>query len=293
MNPLEELEQERKKIQRDTRLGYLCGGILIAIGIGIFFLLPFLIIIFVVVAMVIFILSASKINKFKKKFKELVVKKLVHEELGVDAVYRMKGGISINEINSLKVASVPDRYQTEDYISCKYNGVPYEMCDCTLEEKVVTHDADGNTHTSYQKYFKGRVIKIDFQRDLKIDLKVVNSPTRGFQYRPLIPFETEVIEFNKRFKCYANSKEDGFYILTPIMIQKMLELEQMYRGGIYYVFTKGYLYILINNSGDSLEVSVSKPLDEKQMNRIKADIMIGASIINEFRMDSDKYNVER
>ncbi len=74
------------------------------------------------------------------------------------------------------------------------------------------------------------------------------------------------------------------------MIQKMLELEKMYVGGIYYAVMHDNLYILINNNGDSLEVNISKPLDHKQLERIRADILIGASIINEFRMDSDKFN---
>ncbi|MDE6241391.1 MAG: DUF3137 domain-containing protein [Anaeroplasmataceae bacterium] len=293
ISQLEELEQERKSVNKKSKIGYAIAIGLIVVGIACFFWIPFLMFIFMPIAIVLVIVTSSKVNKFRKKFKELVVKKLIKEELGVDAVYKMNGGISISEINSLKVARSPDRYRTEDYISCTYNGVPYEMCDCVLEEEYQTTDSNGHTQTSYQTYFKGRVIKIDFQRNLKIELKVVNHPTRGFQYKPLVPFETEVIEFNKTFKCYANSKEDAFYILTPIMIQKMQELERMYKGGIYYVFTKGNLYILINNSGDSLEVSVSKPLDEKQMNKIKSDILIGASIINEFRMDSDKYNVDR
>lgn len=293
VNQLEKLEQERKSISKKSKIGYLVAFGLIAIGVATFFWIPFLLFVFLIIGIIIIVVTSMQVNKFKKRFKEIVVTKLIKDELGVDAVYNMNGGIPINEINSLKVASAPDRYHTEDYISCTYNGVPYEMCDCTLEEKVVTHDAQGHTHTTYQTYFKGRVIKIDFQRDLPIELKLANNPVRGFQYKPLISFETEVIDFNKTFKCYANSKEDAFYILTPSMIQKMLELERMYKGGLYYVFTKGNLYILINNSGDSLEVSVSKTLDEKQIDRIKSDILIGASIINEFHMDSDKFNVER
>ncbi|MDE6408373.1 MAG: DUF3137 domain-containing protein [Anaeroplasmataceae bacterium] len=292
-NQFEEIEKERKSIYNKCRLGYIMAFLLVAIGIATFFIIPFLVIIFILIAIVIIVVTSSKVNQFKKKFKEIVVKKMVKEELGSEAVYKMKGGISIKEINSLKIAQSPDRSYTEDYISCTYNGVFYEMCDCTLEERVETHDSDGHTHVSYQAYFKGRVIKIDFKRDLKMELKVVNKPARGFQYRPLVPFQTEVIEFNKCFKCYASSEEDGFYILTPMLIQKMLELEKMYKGGIYYVFMKGNLYVLINNSGDSLEISLSKPLEEKQLNRIKSDILIGASIINEFRMDSDKYNVDR
>lgn len=289
---LKELEIERRSINKKKRIASAMVGIFLIIGFASFFWIPYLCIIFFVIAIIITFIAVSKVNKFKKKFKENVVVKLIKDELGVDAVYHMNGGIPIDEINSLEVASRPDRYQTEDYISCSYNGIPYEMCDCTLEEEVVTHDSHGNRQVSYRTYFKGRVIKIDFKRDLHIELKVVNQPTQGFQHRNLISFETEVIEFNKQFKCYASSKEDGFYIMTPIMIQKMLELEQMYKGGIYYVFLKGNLYILINNSGDSLEVNLSKPLDEKQITKIKSDLLIGASIINEFRMDSNKYNAD-
>lgn len=290
---LDELDQERKNIYKKSKISYLVAALLILIGIGSFFILPFLVFIFVLIAIIIIVVTSTQVNKFKKGFKEKVVKKLIQEELGVEAVYKMNGGISIEEINSLKIANRPDRHYEEDYISCTYNGIPYEMCDCKLEEKVVTHDAHGNRQVTYQTYFKGRVIKIDFKRDLKMELKVVNNPARGFQYHPLIPFETEVIEFNKRFKCYASKQEDGFYLLTPMMIQKMMELEQKYRGGIYYVFMYGNLYVLINNSGDSLEVSISKPLNEEQIQRIKSDILIGASIINEFRIDTDKFNVDR
>lgn len=289
---LEALEVERKKIYRKSRIGYLIAGILLALGFATFFWISYLIIVFAIISIIIIFLTVAKVNKFKKKFKEEVVKRLIKEELGIDAVYNPNGGIPISEINALKVMSKPDRASTEDYISCTYNGVPYEMCDCIFEEEHRTTDAHGNTETHYQTYFKGRVIKIDFQRDLNIELKVVNQPTHGFQYKPLIAVETEVIEFNKRFNCYATSKEDAFYILTPMMIQKMIELEQLYAGGMYFIFDKGNLYVLINNSGDSLEIRMSKPLDEKQIERIKSDILIGASIINEFRMDSNKYNVE-
>lgn len=293
LDKLEELELERQKVYRKNKLGYALAALCFILGIVITVFVHFAGFIFFILAVVVLLVIMPEIQKFKKKFKEKVVKKLIVEELGVDATYRMKGGISIDEINSLHIARAPDRYHTEDYISCTYNGIPYEMCDCTLEEEVETYDSEGHRQTSYQKYFKGRVIKIDFQRDLNMKLKVVNSPTRGFQSRPLISFETELIEFNKKFKCYATSKEDGFYLLTPVMIQKMLELEKMYAGGIYFVVMHNNFYVLINNSGDSLEIKLSKPLNEQQLNRIRADILIGPSIINEFKMDTDKFNVNR
>lgn len=289
---LEELEIERKKIYHKNRNLYILAGILILAGIGLAFLFVFLGFIFWAIAIALIFVSSSEIKKFKKTFKDSVVKKLITEELGVDAIYKKDAGISIEEINSLRLGRRPDRYHTEDYISCTYNGVSYEMCDCVLEEEVETTDSHGHRQISYQKYFKGRVIKIDFKRDIHKELKVVNQPMRGFKADSLVSFETEVTEFNKKFKCYASSKEDGFYLLTPYMIQKMLELEKMYKGGIYYAVMHDNLYVLINNSGDSLEINISKPLDQKQLGRIRSELLIGASIINEFRMDSDKFNAE-
>ncbi len=293
MDDIKKLEEERKRVYKKNKLGIIIAAILFIIGCLMFYYLPFLGMIIFIIGVIVLIIFSKDSNKFKKIFKENVVKSMIRQELGVDAIYQMNGGISIDEINSLHIARVPDRYHVEDYISCKYNDVPYEMCDCTLEERHVTYDSKGNRHVSYQKYFMGRVIKIDFKRNLNMELRVVNNPTVGFSSGKLVKFETEVISFNKKFKCYASSKEDGFYLLTPMLIQKMSELESMYRGGIYYIISKGVFYVFINNSGNSLEVSLSKPLDDKQLAKIKSDILIGASIINEFRVDSDKFNVDR
>ncbi|MDE7161222.1 MAG: DUF3137 domain-containing protein [Anaeroplasmataceae bacterium] len=293
VNPFEELEQERKKVYNKSRLEYGSAIALFILGMALFFFISFFTIFFFIGAIALIFIAARTTKQFKDKFKDLVVKKIVKEELGKEAVYKIRGGISIKEIVSLDVVASPDRYHTEDYISCSYNNVPYEMCDCVLEERHVSTDSNGHQTEHYQTYFKGRVIKIDFQRELNMELKVVNKPTKGFKAGSLVKFETEVIDFNKKFKCYASSKEDGFYLLTPIMIQKMLELEKMYAGGIYYVVKHNNLYVLINNSGDSLEVNISKPLDSKQIDRIRYDLWIAATIINEFRVDSDKFNVNR
>ncbi len=293
MDDIKKLEEERKRVYNKNKIGIFIAAILFIIGCLLLSFIPILGMLLFFAGVIVLVIFSKDAAKFKKNFKENVVKSMIKQELGVDAVYKMNEGISIDEINSLHIASVPDRYHLEDYIACKYNDVPYEMCDCTLEERHVTYDSKGNRHVSYQKYFMGRVIKIDFKRNLNMELRVVNNPTIGFSSGNLVKFETEVIDFNKKFKCYASSKEDGFYLLTPMLIQKMNELESMYRGGIYYIISKGIFYVFINNSGNSLEVSLSKPLNDKQIAKIKSDILIGASIINEFRVDADKFNVDR
>lgn len=290
---LEKLESERTKISKESSLFYFIGGILLVVGIILMFLYPVASIPFFLVAVVLIIVGGSKASAFAKRFKAEVVEKLIFQELGPEARYIQNGGISMAEINALKVAMVPDRHHEEDYIAGKYNDVPFELCDCTMEERVVTTDGKGNRIVSYDTYFKGRIIKIDFQRNLNMELRVVNNAPRGFSKNGLTPFETEVIDFNKAFKSYASSQEDGFYLLTPVMISKMQELERMYKGGIAYIIMNNIFYIFINNSGDSLEVNIRKPINDQQLQRLRSDISIAPTIINEFKIDKDKFNVDR
>ena len=84
---LEALEQERQKVYRKNRNMYILSGILILLGIGITFLF-FGGFIILVIAFVLIFVASSDVKKFKKIFKDSVVKKLISEELGVHAFYQ-------------------------------------------------------------------------------------------------------------------------------------------------------------------------------------------------------------
>ena len=289
---LEELELERKTIKRKNTIAILIGVGVFILSIILAFATEFIGLMFIGFIAVIIIVVVTSVNsgKYKSKFKDIIVKKLIKEELGVDAYYDPNGGINLGELNSLRFASYPDRYHLSDYISCSYNGVPYELCDCHFEERRVTRDSKGNRQVTYITYFRGRAIKIDFQRDLNIQMKIVNQGPMGFSAEGLNKFETEVIEFNKRFKCYVDNTENGFYILTPVFIQKLMELEKKFKGGLVVIFKHNNLYVLINDSRDTLEVSINKPVNGEQIERIRGEILLPATIINEFRIDDDKFN---
>ena len=289
---LEELELERKTIKRKNTIAILIGVGVFILSIILAFATEFIGLMFIGFIAVIIIVVVTSVNsgKYKSKFKDLIVKKLIKEELGVEAYYDPNRGIDLGELNSIRFASYPDRYHLSDYISCSYNGVPYELCDCHFEERRVTRDSKGNRQVTYVTYFRGRAIKIDFQRDLNIQMKIVNQGPMGFSAEGLNKFETEVIEFNKRFKCYVDNTENGFYILTPVFIQKLMELEKMFKGGLVVIFKHNNLYVLINDSRDTLEVSINKPVNGEQIERIRGEILLPATIINEFRIDDDKFN---
>ena len=147
---LESLELERKELKKKNTTITLIGvGILLVMILLGFLFSPIFVVLGVSILVIITISNASRNSKYKGQFKEKIVKKLIKEELGEDAFYNPKSGINLGEINSLKCTSVPDRYVLSDHIICKYNGVPYEVCDAHFEERKVSYDSKGNRHVKY------------------------------------------------------------------------------------------------------------------------------------------------
>lgn len=285
-------EEKRKKTRRNSILMNVFG--ILAIFLGVFLLLMFeqaiLFVIGLIVGIVLICVSSVSKNSFLKNIKENVLGTIIKSELGEEAVYQSNSGINLTEIIRLGVYQSPDRYHLEDHISCSYNGVAYELCDAIFEERHVTRDSKGNRRVTYEKYFAGRVIKIDFKKAMTYKMKVIEGHPRGLNTHGYEKLETELIEFNKKYDTYVNDKEQAYYYLTPVMLQKLLELEKLFKGTIQYVMNGDCFYVLINNNTDSLEFSISKPIDEKMLNVIRSQINIGATIINEFGLDLDKFN---
>ncbi len=288
---LEKFEAERKGIFKNNVIYGVVAGVAIALSFFLTYAIEFPVaFVGIPVAIVMVILIVNNTSKFKVKVKDSIVPGMIKNLLGEDAVYEKENGLSLDDALAIGIYRYPDRYNLSDYIGACYNGVPYEMCDVTLEERHVTHDSKGNRHVHYDTYYKGRVIKIDFQRSLDFVVKIIEGRHFSLFERDFQKVETEVIEFNDKFDVFSTNKEKAFYLLTPALIRKMLELEAMYRGSMNFYIDGNYFYVYINDSIDALEVSVSTPIDSKTLDVIRSQIEIGSAIINEFGLDSDKFN---
>lgn len=288
---LKQFEEERKKLNRVSIIVTVIAVLFLIVSF-VLMLLYEIMLVFVAIIVLLFVIicfSASK-KKFAGKIKSRIISTMVKEELGEDAIYDQNGGIPLNEILSTGMYQYPDKYNLEDYIKSSYNGVDYQMCDAILKEKHVTRDSKGNRRVEYIQYFNGKVIIIDFKKDIDVLLKIVEGHPKGFNPGLLQKVETEVIDFNEKFKTYVNDKEKAFYYLTPVFIRKIVELEKLYKGTIQYVLDNDCFYIYINNNSDSLEVNIRKPIDDKQLNIFRSQITIANAIINEFNLDSFKFN---
>ena len=241
----------------------------------------------ILIGIVLIVIAYANINAFSKSVKEKLIFALLKDAYD-DVVYNEHGGIPLNEILKTDVVKRPDRYSMEDYFTATYKGIKFETSDIDFKERVQHRDSKGHTYYTYESYFKGRWIKYKFEKNFKEGLKIIESRF-GFNKRGYEKFDTESIEFNKKFTIYATSKEYGFYQITSAMIEKLLKLEKMHRGQIVYCFINDELHIGINDRKDYLEVSYRQPITKEGLKPVIDDIELIAAIINEFRLDSHKF----
>ncbi len=241
------------------------------------------------VGVILFAISSSKKSKISKEFKNKFVPELVND-LYPNATYNPNEGLSEDAILEPGFFKRPDCFYSEDYVSATYNGIPFEMSDFDLKERHVHHNSKGGTTVTYETYAKGRFMTFDFKRDFNQVVKVAETKYLGLNTRGLEKVETESMEFNKKFNTYASNPITAFYVLTPQFQLKLLELEKLFKGSIFFAFMKGKFYVAICDNISILDVNASKKISQETLDILVSQLSVPASIINELNLDKSKYN---
>ena len=220
---LEAFELHRQQVCKKANTYLIIGIILCVLGVILMPVLDFLIIL-LIVGIVLICVNSSMKSSLSKKFKNEFIVSYV-KEVYPDSVYDPNVGIAKERILEPGFFQSPDRYYLEDYLKASYDGVDFEMSDFTFQERHVTTDSKGHTHTTYVTYAKGRFMIFDFKREFNQVLKVVETAQLGLNTRGLEKIETESVDFNKKFKTYSSDPLTAFYVLTPQIQLKLLELD--------------------------------------------------------------------
>lgn len=293
---LSQIETKRKKLY-DQYAAQMKKGILVFIGIAavvgiIYWLLPDLrnVSIFFFGALIIPVVMIASAQKYTKTFREIIKTELITlvlEDKFDDVQYNQHASISQATIDFTGLVKRADRFKGEDYIRGTYNGVQFETSDVEMRERVEHRDSKGNKTVSYPIYFKGRWYVFRFEKALDGALKICESYPRDS--RGLEKFDTESIQFNKKFKLYASDKKFAFYHLNPIMMEKLLELEKMHRGRIFFYYAGNELHIGVDDRQDYLEMSFRKEINQESIKVFEGDVDLIPAIIKEMKLDSRKF----
>lgn len=294
----EELESKRLELHAEYKKENNRAAMFI--GIGIFFIVLLLLFqdsdvtpIFFVLTIA-FILTglvfAGKAQTFKSKFNTFVKTELVDKLLSTyfeDYAFTENSVIPLENVNRAGLYQSPDRYNGEDLITGKYKNIEFKVSDVRMLEKHVVRTKNG-THVTYVPFFTGRWYIYKFPKKLEHTLKIVENRF-GANTNGLKKYETEMIEFNKKFSIFASDQSFFYQLITPYMIERLLLLEKAHRGSIGYAFIGDELHIAINDNSNSLELSFNKVINQENIIHFIEDIKLIKDIIDELYLDDVKF----
>ena len=244
---------------------------------------------FVVVGFVLIIIASTIKSGIQKKFKNEFIVSLVKDTYP-GCRYEPNTGLDLSVLMEPGFFRRPDRYFSEDLLVAEYEGIPFVMADFTFQDEHRRTDRNGHTTVTYETYAKGRYMQFDFKREFNQVIKVLETKFLGANVRGLEEVETESLDFNKKFKCYSSNPLTAFYVLTPQIQLKLLELETKFKGSIFFAFMNGKFYLVINDNVNTLDLQLKGVVDANTLAIIESQLSVPAAVIHELNLSGDKFN---
>ncbi len=196
---------------------------------------------------------------YNTSFKEQVIKKMM---VGIDERLNFRPLLSINrqdyQLSQIFRTQV-DRYIGEDLVEATIDKTSIQFSELHTEYKTETRDNKGRRQTHWNTIFKGVFFIADFNKQFQhytvvlpdYNEKMFGDLFKGFQLGKRGKAKLTNMdhpEFEKQFKVYAEDAVEAHYLLTPNLMERILELKEKFDTAIYLSFNNSKLYIAISNS---------------------------------------------
>ncbi|RWU06325.1 DUF3137 domain-containing protein [Pedobacter chitinilyticus] len=240
----------------------LAGFVFGLLGIGFF-----IFIVGLVTGFVLFFRVSKKADVYKLDFKYKIIGaglRQLNENLQINPL----SGISEGDfINSCLFSQTPDRYKTEDLVYGKIDKTQIHFAEVHAEYKTETQTKNGK-QTHWHDIFKGIIFCADFNKNFN-GLTVVRPKGFGGAFGKWLSqnvmgnkriVELENVNFDKMFITESGDQVEARYILTPSLMEKLLELNQYANSTISVSFIWSSVYIAFPLNHNYFEAPVFKSL---------------------------------
>ena len=175
----------------------------------------------------------------------------------------------------------------EDYVSGTLDGVNFECSDIVYKVLTSRTDKNGNTHYSYTTRVKGRWFIFDFNKKTSSNHLLVKEA--AFAMEPGFKrYKTESVKFNKKFKTLSTDQHFVFYILTPLLMIRLLDFEKRHPGKLYIAVFDNKVHIAINSFKSYMEPNLNVPFCKENLS-VRKDFDEIKEIIHQLKLDCDLY----
>lgn len=263
---VEELELLRKKTASFIVVGVILS---IIISFGLFYMtkhFEFLFVFLLSGFILTLWLAKKNTDKFALEFKKTFVSKALGLLL-VDFEYNPNDGIKESVIIKTRLIGTGSKFSSDDYISGKYEDINVKQSDIHIETTHISNDDNGFTTTYNLTALKGRWTIFELKKMFPTNIQITQRGFKNLRTICLSKFKykkniVDDIEFNKKFKVYAEDERNILQVLTPQVIDKIKSLDAEFDGKLLFGFIDSNLHICVKNKKELFAHSIFKPLDE-------------------------------
>ncbi len=246
-----------------------------------------------------FILVSGDSKAFKSEFKTRIVGEVVKF---VDPALDYKPDMGVGQgayMESQIFLTHPDRYKCEDYVSGKIGQTYIEFSEVHSEYKTEHTDSKGNHHTEWHTIFRGLFFIADFNKNFSGTTVVLpDFAEKNFGFLGKIfqswnltrsgkLIKLEDPEFEKLFVVYGDDQITARYILTPGLMQRLVEFRSQLSSTVYLSFRNSKVYVAISVGKDLFEPGIMSSNDSFDLIReYFENLALAGRIIEELNLNT-------
>lgn len=284
-------------------IGGLLTILLVSFGFGAIGLAPLGIALLVIAAS-----YSAKAQAWRKSFKGRVMKHLV-KQFNPSLKYYPERYIPLHEYQISLLfhnSPEPDRYTGEDLIEGTVGKTHVRLSEIHAQYRQETYDSRGRRYTHWVTIFRGLFISADFHKHFHgVTLVLPDteqallggfgqwlqslSAKLGIQPGELVKLEDP--EFERMFKVFSTDQIEARYILTPSLMQRIVEFRKKTNAPIRLSFVASRVFVAIPSYHNyfeppSLFAPANKLLEPATLQQYFEELQFALAVVDELNLNT-------
>jgi len=311
---LEILESDRKDIVKAKILGtlFIICGILVFTLLGYLDMIKsleagfFIIFCFGLPAGYFYFKGSREEMSYKSEYKSKIISAMV-KNIGEDLVYTQYAFVSREKFLASNIFRYwVDRYNGDDYIFGTVGKTKIEFSEIHAEYKIEKDDGNGRKRDEWHDIFKGLFFVADFNKEFSACTVVLPDYAQkrfgrfgqtlqelGNQMAGSELVKLENKDFENYFAVYSYNQIEARYVLTPLVMEKLVKLREKLNREIYLSFNNSTMYLCVSFQEELYEPSIwNTLLDLAPVERYYEIIKVMVELVDELNLNTRIWSKE-
>lgn len=243
-----------------------------------------------------FVVVGKQKRAYRAIFKQDVVKQIVNL-INPDWHYNSDDRISESDYNRSQLFNTRlDKYEGDDLVSGVIEKTDFRFSELHTQYETTKTNSEGKTEREWHTVFKGLFAHADFNKEIKGRTFVLpeHAAKKINEFGMSINDggRTELVklenpEFEKIFKVYGTDQIESRYVLTPRMMEAMVNIYKKYKRRVYFSFIGSRVYIAMSFNKDLFEPRILKSgVRFEDMEQMNSQFSLIQTLIHEMNLNT-------